>query len=175
MIKQFQLGYLMLLVFLIAHTITGSLNRAYDRNGDLLFTYADRVFAATWDYAASASSTLRQTPSVVLPISVLEETRHGNGLGTWAPNGQPVRLYSFGNGTNATLYAVIPGGGTWAPYGTALFLQVANRMGVKAGMIERGMIRSRAGGWSVATASLPGFVGNEGDLVLRLQTLIRGP
>lgn len=175
MLKETQLSHLIFGIMMVGYLVVGVLNRSYERNGDILFSYADRAFAAAYDYAAASSSTLRQRPSVALPASVLEGTRHGTGLGTWAPNGQTLRLYSYGNGVNATLYVVIPGGGTYTPFGRALYLHVANRMGVRAGTVEGAIIRSRAGGWGpVPLASLPGFAANDGDLVLRMQTLVRG-
>ena len=170
-LKQVQLALWIFSLALIGYTVQGSLKRNMATLSDVLYAYAERVYAATWDYAGSASSVLRQPASVELPASVLSETRHGTMLNTMAPNRQPVRLYSYGTGTTATVYAVIPSGGDWVGFGTSIPITVANRMGVKAGIVEGDQIRSRAGGWGpIPIASLAGFVGYDGDLVLRLQT-----
>lgn len=171
-IKEVKLAILLFGLAMLGYTVQGSLKRNMTTLTDVLYAYSERIYAATWDYAATSSSTLRQQASVALPASVLSQTRHGAMLNTMAPNRQPVILYSYGNGTTATVYAVIPGGGDWLNLGSAIQIAVANRMGVKAGIVEGNQIRSRFGGWGpIAISSLPGFAANDGDLVLRLQTL----
>lgn len=175
MLKEAQVAFLLLIFGITVFAVQGQIKRSNERASDLLYLYAQRVYAASWDYSASASSQLRDGGARVLPVAVLEASRHGVGLSTWAPNGQNIRLYSFGDGTKATLYAVIPGGGSWLGLGGSIFVNTANRMGVRAGTVEGAIIVSRAGGWRVALASLPGLVANDGDLIVRLTTLVEQP
>lgn len=172
MLIETKLATLVFMLVMAGYTAVGITTRASATATDLLRTYADRVHAAVWDYAASASSQLRTAGAVQPPASVLATTRHGASLPTLAPNGEPIRIYSYGNGSTATVYAVIPRGQRWQGFGTSITLNAANALGYKAGIVEGGTIRSRAGGWSVATGSLSGFAAADGDLVVRMQTLV---
>lgn len=157
-------------LFMTAH---GALQRMQDLTADALFTYGMRLEAGLWDYAAANTSTLRQTPTAILPADVLSGTRAGATIVGNAPNGQPARFYSYGNGRVATLYAVIPTGGKWPLVGTGVYLQAANRLSVRAGTVEGNAIVSRGGGWRVPISSLPSFVAADGDIVIRVQSIPR--
>lgn len=171
--RELPLNLLAIAIVWLFMTAHGAFQRIQDLSADALFTYGIRLEAGLWDYAAANSSTLRQTPTATLPADVLSGTRAGATIVGNAPNGQPARFYSYGNGRVATLYAVIPTGGKWPLVGNGVYLQAANRLSVRAGTVEGTMIVSRAGGWRVPISSLPTFTANDGDIVIRVQTIPR--
>lgn len=171
MLKESQAAHWLFLAGIAVFAIRGLIVQSNERATDLLYLYSLRTYQALWDYSAAASSALRDVPSQELSPSVLEATRHGVGLSTWTPAGQPVRIYSYGAGGAATLYAVVPFGGNWSLLGGAVYVVAANRLGVRAGTVEQGVIVSRAGGWSIPLSALPGLSATDNDLVVRVHTL----